>query len=67
MRWRVERKENLAAIARATSAWKAEHARVAEALKRCGGLAAYRCATIDAGSLRMVVDQINEIRSQKER
>jgi hypothetical protein len=66
LRWRADRKENLAAIAKATGAWKAEHARVAEALKRCGGLGAYRCATIDAASLKMVVDQINEIRSKRE-
>ncbi len=66
VRWRAHRKENLAAIAKATAAWKAEHARVADALKRCGGLNAWRCATVDAASLKMIVDQINEIRSEKE-
>lgn len=67
LRWRADRKENLAAIARATGAWKAEHARAADALKRCGGLNAYRCAEVDAASLKTLVDQINEIRSERGR
>jgi hypothetical protein len=66
-RWRADRDENLAAIAKATQVWKAEHARVAGALKRCGGLNAVRCVQVDAASLKVVVDQINEIRSQKDR
>jgi hypothetical protein len=48
-------------------AWKAEHARVAQALERCGGLNAVRCARIDAASLRKAVDRINEIRMLRSR
>jgi hypothetical protein len=66
-RWRADRKANLGAIARAMDAWKAEHARVAQALERCGGLNAVRCARIDAASLRKAVDRINEIRMLRSR
>ena len=67
LRWRAERRENMGAIARAMDAWKSEHARVADALRRCGGLSALRCARIDAASLRKAVDEINEIRSLRSR
>ena len=67
VRWRAERRENLQSIAKAAAAWKSEHARVADQLRRCGGLRAVRCAELDAVSLKVLVNQINEIRSLKEK
>lgn len=66
-RWRAERKENYLMVGRAAQAWKAEHARAAEYLQRCGGLRAVRCATLDASTLRSVIDQIDEIRASTEK
>jgi hypothetical protein len=65
LRWRAERSENLTAVARAAVAWQAEHAKAAEVLARCGGLNVYRCARLDAATLKAAVDQINEIRSAR--
>ena len=67
IRWRADRKESLAAISKAMEAWKAEHGRVAEVLRRCGGLRAANCVQLDAASLSKAINQINEIRSQKDR
>lgn len=67
LRWRADRRDNLAAIARAAGAWQAEHANAAEALARCGGLMALRCMRVDAATLRAAVDQINEIRAERGR
>jgi hypothetical protein len=67
VRWRAERRENLQAVANAADGWKTEHQRVADQLQRCGGLRATRCAELDAGSLKVLIDQINEIRSSKEK
>lgn len=65
--WESARRENSALIVKAAAAWKDEHARVADLLKRCGGLNAHRCAQLDPATLRALVDQINEIRSLKEK
>lgn len=67
LRWREQRSENAKAIVKAALAWKEEHARVAEHLKRCGGLNAYRCVEINPATLKGLVDRVNEIRQQKDK
>jgi hypothetical protein len=64
--WRTQRRENFQFIEAAADAWKLEHDRAAEYLRRCGGLRAVQCATLDAATLKTLVDQINQIRSIKE-
>jgi hypothetical protein len=67
VRWYGERRENFQAVANASAAWRAEHARVAAHLQRCGGLRFTRCAEINAASLKVLIDQVNEIRALKEK
>ncbi len=66
-RWYADRKDNLQAIANASAAWRAEHARVAAHLQRCGGLQFTRCAELNAASLKLAIDQLNELRALKEK
>jgi hypothetical protein len=67
LRWREQRGENAKVIVAAVEAWKEEHARAANALHRCGGLNAYRCAEVNSFTLKALVGRINEIRFQSDK
>lgn len=64
-RWLKERSDSSVAIRKAVMAWKGEHTKLAAELKRCGGLNAYRCVEINAATIKLFADRINEIRSAK--
>jgi hypothetical protein len=66
LRWREQRSENAKAIVKAAGAWKEEHARAAQALKRCGGINAYRCVELNAATLKGLIDRVNEIRQPQD-
>ena len=67
LKWRAERRENSAGIVKATAAWKAEHARVVEWLRRCGGTQAHHCVEVNVATLKVVIDTIEDIRSERSR
>lgn len=65
LRWRAERRANSDNIIKAAAAWKAEHMQVADKLKRCGGLRAHQCAELNVSTLKVIVDGVNELRSDR--
>jgi hypothetical protein len=64
-RWFKGRAENHAAIRKAVAEWKTEHIKLASQLGRCGGLNASRCVELNATTLKVLVDRVNDIRSGK--